>query len=196
MRILIAIPTKDKIDVETFVSVANLDWDGHEIEYTSAQGMGVYGIAQARNNIVNQAIDNDFDKILMVDSDMILPEDTIKYLLDPDVPIVIGCARYKNDSGRAPIFKYTVDDTGQDSWIWNEIPAGRFDIKSGGLACAMIDTDVFRRISKPYFKWEERANGSYMGEDIWFYEHARQAGYRPQADGRVKCGHIGRKIYD
>ena len=196
MNILIGIPTKDSIMIESAISIMNLDWDGHNITYTHADGRGVYGVAQARNRLARKALDGGYDKLLMLDSDMIYPEDTIKHLLDPDVPIVIGCARYKNDSGRAPIFTGVQDDTGSDAWVWDKIPPSRFGFNSGGLACAMIDVSLFARIPFPWFVWEERSNGSYWGEDIGFYDRLRAIGIRPQADGRVKCGHIGRKIYD
>ena len=197
MNILIGIPTKDYIDIDAAVSIMNLDWDGHVIDYTHADGAGVYGIAQARNRLVQKAIEGGYDKLFMIDSDMIVPEDAIKNLLDPDVPIVIGVARYKNDSGRAPIFKATQDAEGSNAWKWNEIPNGRFAIRSGGVACAMIDVEMLRRqIRRPWFVWTERANGTYVGEDIHFYEELNNAGITPYADGRVRCGHIGRKIYE
>ena len=196
MNILITVPSKDSIEIETAISIANLDWDGHNITHTHADGMGVYGVAQARNRVVEKAIAGGYDKILMIDSDMIVPEDTIVRLLDPDVPIVTGCARYKNDSGRSPLFKFTQDSTGSDAWLWDEIPDRRFEIRSGGVACAMIDVAVFKRISRPWFVWQEKPNGSYYGEDIGFYDKLHRAGYHPQADGRVRCGHIGRRIYE
>lgn len=196
MNILIGIPSKDKIDIETAISIANLDWDGHYVDYTHADGAGVYGVAQARNRLCQKAIDGQYDKLFMIDSDMIVPVDAIKMLLDPDVPIVTGCARYKNDSMRAPLFKGFQDSTGSDAWLWDEIPAGRFSIANGGVACAMIDVDLLLKLPRPWFVWEERENGTYCGEDIGFYEKVRGAGVTPQADGRVKCGHIGRKIYE
>jgi len=196
MNILIGIPTKESIDIEAAISIMNLDWDGHSITYTHADGAGVYGIAQARNMLCRKAIDGEYDKLFMIDSDMILPEDSIHNLLDPDVPIVTGVTRYKNDSGRAPIFRYTTDSEGSDSWKWDEIPAGRFEIRSGGVACAMISVDLLRRMKRPWFVWEERANGTYVGEDIGFYEKLHDMGIRPQADGRVRCGHVGRYVYD
>lgn len=196
MNILIGIPSKDKIDIETAISIANLDWDGHAIDYAHADGAGVYGVAQARNRLCQKAIDGSYDKILMIDSDMIVPEDTISLLLDPDVPIVTGVARYKNDSRRAPLFKGFQDAEGSDAWKWDEIPSGRFQIQSGGVACAMIDVDLLRRLPRPWFVWEEFDDGRYTGEDIGFYEKVRGAGVNPMADGRVRCGHIGRKIYE
>lgn len=197
MNILIGIPSKGTIDIECAVSIMNLDWDGHNITYTHCKGSGVYGVAQARNNLVQQAIDGGFDKLFMIDSDMIVPEDAIINLLDPDVPIVTGCARFKNDSGRAPLFTGVQDSTGSDAWLWDAIPNGRFAIRSGGVACAMIDVEMLRRqIRRPWFVWEERANGTYVGEDIHFYEEITGAGITPYADGRVRCGHIGRQVYD
>ena len=214
LNILIGVPTKEAIDIDAAISIMNLDWDGHNITYTHSQGAGVYGVAQARNNLVKQANDalearelikgcvqqgapvNGFDKLFMIDSDMIVPQDAIINLLDPDVPIVTGCARYKNDSMRSPLFRYTTDRQGDASWLWNEIPRGRFEIKSGGVACAMIDVELLKRMHRPWFVWTERGNGTYVGEDIGFYEELQRIGIKPQADGRVRCGHIGRKIYE
>lgn len=196
MNILIGIPTKDMIDIQAAISIMNLDWDGHSITYTHSDGAGVYGIAQARNKLCQKAIDGNYDKLFMIDSDMIVPEDAIHCLLEPEAQIVIGVARYKNDSGRAPIFKPYIDETGSDAWIWDEIPEGRFSFKSGGVACAMIDVKLLLKIPRPWFVWEERENGTYVGEDIGFYEKVRALGVAPQADGRVRCGHIGRKVYE
>ena len=196
MNILIGIPTKDTIDIEAAVSIMNLDWDGHAIDYCHADGAGIYGIAQARNRICQKAVDGKSDKLFMIDSDMIVPEDAIHNLLDPDVPICIGVARFKNDSRRAPIFKGVQDETGSDAWEWDKIPAGRFTFQNGGVACAMIDVNMLRKIPRPWFIWEERGNGTYVGEDIGFYEKIRGRGYTPYADGRVRCGHIGRRVYD
>ena len=196
MNILIGIPTKDVMDIEAAISIMNLDWDGHNITYTHSHGAGVYGVAQARNNLVKQALEGGYDKLFMIDSDMIVPQDAIINLLDPDVPIVTGCARYKNDSMRSPLFRHTTDKEGSASWLWNEIPRGRFEIKSGGVACAMIDVNLLKRMHRPWFVWTERGNGTYVGEDIGFYEELQRIGIKPQADGRVRCGHIGRKIYE
>ena len=195
MNILIGIPTRHDIDIEAAISIMNLDWDGHSITYTHADGAGVYGVAQARNRLVEKAINGEYDKLLMIDSDMILPEDTIIHLLDPDVPIVTGVARYKNDSGRAPIFKSTQDATGSNAWKWDDIPPGRFPISNGGVACGMIDVSLLKRMPRPWFVWQERANGTYSGEDIGFYEKVKSMGIQPYADGRVRCGHVGRHVY-
>ena len=196
MNILIGIPTKDVIDIQAAISIMNLDWDGHSITYTHADGAGVYGIAQARNRLVEKAIDGGYDKLFMIDSDMIVPEDAIHNLLDPDEPIVIGVARYKNDSRRVPIFKHFQDSTGSDAYLWDNIPDGRFKFKNGGVACAMIDVGLLKRMRRPWFVWHENENGTYVGEDIHFYENVRAMGVAPLGDGRVRCGHIGRKVYD
>ena len=196
MNILIGIPSKDRIEIETAISIGNLDWDGHNITYTHSDGAGVYGVAKARNRLVDKALEGGYDYLLMIDADMIVPEDTIIHLLDPPVPIVTGCARYKNESRRTPLFKATQDSEGSNAWKWDDIPPGRFEIESGGVACAMIDVNLFRQFDRPWFVWQERNDGTYCGEDIGWYDRLHQAGIRTYADGRVKCGHIGRKTYD
>lgn len=195
MRILVAITTKNTVDAETAIAVANLDPCGHEIVYAYADGRGVYGVHQARNCVVNKAIKDDFDYILMVDADTIVPPDTIGLLLDPAVEICLGVYRYKNETRDCPFFKFVPDNDGSDKWKWDEVPEGRFEVRHAGMGCAMIRTDIFQSLVRPYYYWEERSSGCHTGEDIYFCNKARQAGFKIWADGRVKCAHAGRKVY-
>lgn len=193
-RILVGFPTKDTIDAEAAVAAANLDRCGHDIVFANADGKGVYGAAQARNRIASKAVEGGFDYVLMIDADTIVPPDTISVLLDPPAPIVLGLYRYKNSTGAAPFFKFK-EENGSDKWMWDEIPADRFKVKAAGLGCALIDVEIFNNIPLPWFHWDERPTGKHTGEDVWFCNAARQAGFDIVADGRVKCKHVGRKVY-
>lgn len=195
MRILVAIPTKDTIDAEAAIAAANLDPCGHELEYAHANGRGVYGIAQARKCVTTKAISGGFDYLLMIDSDTIVPKDALKHLLDPEVDIVLGLYRYKNETGDSPFFRFVPDENGSVRWRFDEVPDGRFEVKNGGLGCSLVKVDVFNKIKKPYFHFEERESGCHTSEDIWFLDRCRNAGMTIWADGRVKCKHAGRKVY-
>lgn len=195
MRILVAIPTKSTIDAETAIAAANLDPCGHEVDYAYADGRGVYGVHQARNRVVAKALEGGYDYLFSIDSDTIVPPDAIGLLLDPAVDVCLGVYRYKNETMDCPFFKFVPGENGSDKWNWDEVPEGRFEVKQAGLGCALIKTDVFRSLIKPYFYWEERSSGCHTGEDIYFCNKAHAAGYKIWADGRVKCGHAGRKVY-
>lgn len=195
MKILVAIPTKSNIDAEAAIAAANLDTEGYEVEYAYADGRGVYGVAQARNRVAEKAIEGGYDYLMMIDSDTIVPPNTLELLLDPPVEICLGLYRYKNETGDCPFFRFVPDENGSVRWRFDDVPDGRFEIKNGGLGCSLVKVDVFGRIAKPYFHFEERESGCHTSEDIWFLDRCRNAGMTIWADGRVKCKHAGRKVY-
>lgn len=194
-KILVACPTKVEIDAEAAMAMANLDRCGHDIDFTHADGRGVYGVAQARNRVADKAVDGNYDYLLTIDSDVIVPPNALSVLLDPPASIVLLPYRYKNGTGDSPFFKFERDANGNDKWKFDDIPDGRVAVKAAGMGCALIDTVVFRSLMKPWFFWVERETGRHTGEDIYFGDKARQAGFDILLDGRAKCRHVGRKVY-
>ena len=79
MRILIAIPTFENIYPDTFRSVYGLNTGEHEMLFDFVRG---YDCATARNNIAQMSLDEKADYVLMVDNDVVLPEDALINLLD------------------------------------------------------------------------------------------------------------------
>ena len=191
---MVGVPEKSTIDAESALACSNLLRYGHEVEYAHSDGRGVYGVAQARIRLAEKALEGGFDRLLMVDSDTIVPMDAIKHLLDPEMPVVLGCYPFKDGSDKVVLFKFEKVD-GTDKYSACEIPGGRFDVCWGGLGCAMVDTQIFRVLAKPWFHWDERPTGKHTGEDVWFCRKVREAGFTIQADGRVRCGHVGRFVY-
>ena len=74
MKILIAVPTFENIYPDTFKSIYGLDSAGHEVFFDYIRG---YDVATARNKIAQAAIDEGADYVLMVDNDVVLPEDVL-----------------------------------------------------------------------------------------------------------------------
>ena len=87
MKILIAVPTFETIYPDTFQSIYELDKDGHEVFFRFVRG---YDCATARNNIAQMALDMGVDYVLMVDNDVVLPKETIKWMLDEPVDVCLG----------------------------------------------------------------------------------------------------------
>ena len=88
MRILIEVPTYDgRIGRATSESLWRLDRCGHEVDYRARQG---YGCAMARNRIAADALNARYDRVMMVDNDIELPQDALRNLLGHDGPVVMG----------------------------------------------------------------------------------------------------------
>ena len=188
MRILIAVPTYENIEPDTFKSIYGLRSCGHELLYDHVRG---YGAARARNLIAKEALEGAFDAVLMVDSDIILPSDALAFLTQGDCPVVLGTYPRHGDQGGSEVFLPGQRDfTDSNRVRFADMPRGRFAAKGGGLGCALISTDVFRGLDIPYFKYVEYGDGSVLSEDNYFCCRCSERGFGIQADGRVRCGHI------
>lgn len=190
MRILVAVPTYETIAPETFKSIYDLYKGDHEVDFEFVKG---YDCPTARNNIAKIAVDGDYDYVLMVDSDVMVPKDTLKNLSDPWTNIVLGCCPRKNSSeGRIEIYRPgTFSFT--DYYTYDSLPDNnRIAIKGGGFACAMINVSVFKLLPFPWFRYVTYEDGSSLSEDLFFCLRAAESGFVIEADTRVRCGHMTR----
>lgn len=195
MKILIAVPTFETISPETFKSIYGLRHpDDSVVLFDFVKG---YDCAKARTEIAREALRDNFDYVLMVDSDIILPPNTLIYLLDPEVDICLGVYPRKNTStGQTEIFKLGCKDfVDTNNLNISEIDdPGRIDIKGGGLGCALINTQVFKDLELPWFSYVQYKDGNSLSEDNFFCYRALLEGKLIQADTRVRCGHLIRKF--
>ena len=188
MRILIAIPTFETIQPEVFKAVYDLRSAGHELSFDFVKG---YDCAVARNKISVLA-KGTYDYVLMVDSDTIIPPDTLELMLDTDVDICLGvCPRKNTDKGETAMVKMS-DMSYRDFWHYDELPAEKTEVKGGGFACALVKTTVLTAMDYPYFQYVTNEDCSTFSEDFYFCQHAQLYGYQIIMDPRVKCGHLAR----
>ena len=213
MRILIEVPTYDgRISRATSESLWRLDRCGHEVDYRPRAG---YGCAMARNRIAADALNANYDRVLMVDNDIELPTDALAHLLEHDQPIVMGW--YLNRYARGERRLTTLYKPGDGDWEMyaaDELTAMRdagesiIRVRGGGMGCCLIRTDAFRALPFPWFRWtdisrnEIEADSVYDcrdafssgGEDINFCVMAASHGMPVHADVRVACGHEFREV--
>ena len=189
MRILVAVPTFENILPDTFKSIYYLDKTNNMIvDFDFVRG---YDCAHARNIICNNALKGNYDYVLMVDSDLILPPHTLTKMLNNPKPLCLGCYPRKNTkTGVFEIFK--LDQKNYiNTFNYKEIisSAGKIEVKGGGFGCAMINTDILNNLPRPFFKYVEYENGDCLSEDNYFCNNVSKAGYKIYADTDVMCGH-------
>ena len=193
MKVLVAVPTFENILPETFKSIYGLTIpDGVNVMFDFCKG---YDCAKARNEIAKEAVKYGFDYILMVDSDIILPSNTLQCLLENPVDICLGVYPRKNTTtGQTEIFKLGYKNfTDENNLNISEIvDPGRMDIKGGGLGCALIRVSIFKALPKPWFYYMIYPNGDVLSEDNYFCDRASSKGFKIQVDTRVRCGHLVR----
>ncbi len=188
MRILIAVPTFESIEPEVFKAIYNLKSE-HELFFDFVKG---YDVACARNEIARQAQLGGYDYVLMVDSDTIIPPDTLDLMLDPPADIVFGvCPRKNTKDGKTAIIKYDAPEY-ENSYYYSDLPEERTLVKGGGFACALVRTYVFTALDCPWFQYVTNSDGSTLSEDFYFCQLARVFGFKIYVEPKVRCGHLAR----
>jgi GT2 family glycosyltransferase len=162
-------------------------------------------VDNAREEMVNNALKQNATHIFFVDSDIILeppltPNDAIAMLLNLNQPIVSGLYRAKQaknpgQTGGDPAAKF-----GFNYAIWQRIegsgfvpvlppppPTNLFTVDVTGLGLTLIKREVFEKVGKPWFPWE---NGG-PSEDFAFYMKAKELGYLCWVFSAVTASHAG-----
>ena len=210
MKILVAVPTFESIYPDTFKSIYDLDKGGHELLFEFVRG---YDCATARNKIAQLAMDKGVDYVLMVDNDVVLPEDAIINLTDDLKDVCLGYYAHRGKdnvySGRTCVcklfqengtkyFNYPLESEYEAETLKGLRESGvyKLQIHGGGMGCAFINVDVFRRMNYPWYDWVnygDEARGM-LSEDLFFCEQCRHNSIPIYTDTRVGCGHILRRV--
>jgi hypothetical protein len=196
-KILIGLPTTGYYHFMTVSSIMNLEMPKDvEINFRYISNCLIY---DARENLCKFALENGFDYILMVDSDMVLPRNTIiKYLETletcdmvsglifkrayPFQPCIYLKARIIESKDQYDRIEYKPHLEGIIKWIENSI----IPIEACGMAACMFKTTILNKIKKPWFYPFPN-----MGEDITFCIKARQEiNVKILCDTRVDIGHL------
>ena len=210
MKILIAVPTFETIYPDTYKSLWDLDKCGHECLFESVRG---YDVATARNRIAQKAMDLGADWLLTADNDVVLPKDALRLLLEDAKEVNLGWYAHRDPknlyTGRMSVCRLK-DADGKEYYHYpqeSQYTAGelkkladggvkKIEIHGGGMGCALIHTDVFRRTSYPWYDWVNYgdANRGMLSEDLYFCSLCRASRIPIYADVRVGCGHLFRYV--
>lgn len=209
-KILIAVPTFENIYPDTFKSIYDLDVSGHDTEFEFVRG---YDCATARNRIAQIALDKRTDYVLMVDNDVVLPKDAIQNMMEDAKEVCLGFYAHRDADnvyrGRTCVcklfdekgnkhFNYPLESeyTAEELKNLRDNGTTRVQIHGGGMGCAFIKTDVFKRIKYPWYDWVNYPDHhrGMLSEDLYFCEQCKNKHIPIYTDTRVNCGHMLRHI--
>ena len=189
--ILIAIPTTEFIEAATFKSVYDLIIpDGYTVKFMPFTGDQV---DQVRNLIASWVINNNFDYLFAVDSDIAFAPDTLIKMLSHDKDIVSG-VYIQRIPGTHTIEIMRKNAQGGVAHVdWNEIKGkGLVPIDGCGFGCVLVKGEVFRAIPYPHFLYHSAIDhANTLSEDVHFCNQARDRGFTLWADTSITCEHIG-----
>lgn len=138
-------------------------------------------IHDARNVVVKKAIERNFKYLLFVDSDMRIPQNAIFKLMSYNKPIVSGYFFSRSGNHFPCAFTETKD---REYVSFFEPYTGLREVDAVGMACTLIDVDIFKQLKDPWFEW-----GKY-GEDIGFCRKVRDLGYKIFVDTDLIIKHV------
>lgn len=192
-RILLGLPNTGYYHFTTFSSIVSLEIPKDvQISFRFVSNCLIY---DARESLVKYAIENNYDYILMIDSDMVLPLNTIVNLLNlvenkgydlatglifkrshPFQPCFYIKARIKEDKGKfIPLLEGII------KWDKGEV----YNIEACGLACCMIKVEALKSLETPmFYPFPD------IGEDITFCIKFRQKGFKLALDTNLDIGHL------
>ena len=123
--------------------------------------------------------------ILFVDSDVLPRSSTLERLLKADKDIITGVYPATTKSGLA----WSVSK-GDGLIEVGQLPHDPFKVEYCGFGVVLVKFKVFEKLQWPYWKNEFKPGGIVKGEDVYFCDKAREAGYDIWCDPKVKCNHI------
>ncbi len=175
MKIAIGMPSNGLCEARTAFSLLSATLSIPNVEILPLLSLGCY-VHHNRDRIVNLAVDNNCTHLMFVDSDMLFGADAINRLIAHNVDIV--GARYNKK----------VD--GQISTVAGEF-TGLKEVPFVPTGFLLINCDVFKKIGKPYFSFDDGAES----EDMYFSQKAIANGYKVYCDADIQIGHLGTAIF-
>lgn len=201
MKTLIAVPCMDHVPVQFAESLLNLQKPPDTKVCFKANSL----IYDSRNLLSLTAIENGFDHVLWLDSDMVIPPDGLHMLStvmeELRCDMVTGLY-FKRKFPTVPV-------------IWDELDApevidgtpvrhlheyedyyrqpGIFPVQGCGFGCVLTSTSLLKKV------WDRFGPAftpyPWGGEDISFCYRVKQLGFPMYCDRNVSCGHVGQFIY-
>jgi len=152
-------------------------------------------VAEARNQLCQQAININADWLLFISDDVIAPNNAFDLLSRHKEPLVTGVYWTKAQSCRKPYIWRGMMRGPFENWKYGEY----FEIDWAGCDCLLINVnDVLRKIDPPWFshdwRWTEATErpATLATEDLFFYTKCKKAGIKLWCDTGVQCWHIDR----
>jgi len=188
-RILVGVISGEFIRVKTVQTLLALMKNERRItKLLIKQGVLVH---VNRDNIVLDALKEDFTHLFFVDSDVCFAPDTLDKLLAHDKDIIAA-----NYNMRIVPQTPTVRMMENGKLVVKDLPKGLFKCYAAGTGCMLIKMEVFKKLSRPWFHFgamDENNEGE--GEDVFFCRRAQEVGYEVWCDGSLQVGHIGETIF-
>lgn len=205
LSIAVCIPSRDYWDAKFGYRLARMmSFTGATICANGVADLRVHMvnsslIDSSRNTLVKEALECGATHLLWLDTDMTFPHDTVIRLLKRNVPIVTVNAVTRRFPIRTTAFKRIDAEHGLHAYLnTDETSTGLEVVEACGFSVAMMKASVFEKVQPPAFLTTyDKGTGLWKGEDVYFCEQARAAGFEIHVDHDLskEIGHVGLMEY-
>ena len=201
MKTLIATPCMDMLPVGFVQSLLYMHKGENPTVYLKPNSL----VYDSRNLLSLYAIENNFDRVMWLDSDMLFKPDTLTTLSE-DMDILncemVSGLYVKRTGVTEPVIYDELSEPTRNkdgtleknihpymNYPLNEI----FPVAGCGFGCVMTSVKLLKEVWDTFgpafnpFPW--------AGEDISFCHRVNQLGHKIYCDSNVSCGHIGTFVY-
>lgn len=195
MNIAIGIPSVGVMRIETAVCMCTsiVSLRNHSVGILTRESCYIH---QNREYIVDEARKMKAKVLLYVDTDMVFPPDTFSKLVKrvQDGYDIVGVNYLFRQFPLKSTFRVLPEkrDVMKTS---ADIPDDIFEVEGVGTGIMAINMDVFDKISRPYFFFDEKEGYGKVGDDMYFCFKAREAGLKVHVDPTIPVGHIGTYLF-
>jgi len=157
----------------------------------------------ARNEICAAVLGSNEDYLLFLDADMVHPADMVERLLAADKPVITARYHLKKPPFAAIAYVKHRTQDGPHRYASIHFAKGVIEIERGGAGALLIRRDVLQKIydkiGHNWFRYQRGPEPPYdftVSEDFWFFQQAREAGFKCYCDWDCECPHIGPQAID
>jgi hypothetical protein len=201
MKVAICVPCRDTVMTGFAFDLAKLCAYEGVTRCAKGGSLMIYQVPgtlifNQRERLAEEALKDGADAILWIDSDMRFPKDALQILLSRKLPIVGVNATTR----RFPVLPTALDydqETKDLVKVTSKDKTGLEQVLGLGFGMVLIRKEVFQKVEKPWFWFEQTDKGGTIGEDIYFCVKAFDKGFKTVLDHDLSkhIRHIGTYEY-
>lgn len=208
MKITVWIPAAGDPHWPTVFSLLHMEFpEGAQMRFVRSAANNIYW---SWNDVVRQFKEDGDDWLFSVHNDIQFLPDTLPRLLEWDKPLV-SALLFMRSSPPTPHIWNAYEESPtiyaqrlRDTFAWllahpelmtthptisaERIPDALAPIEFTSTSCCLMHRSVFEKVKAPWFRWRDQHQGG--GEDFYFFQKAKKAGFQAYVDRSVIVGHL------
>jgi hypothetical protein len=205
-NVIICMPTMSHVPIETLESLMNVWQSAHDAKLTSSRPLihPCSFVDDARNRLLERVLNLDdppATHIFWMDSDMVIPANTIPYFVERNLDVIAGLYFQRG----APHSAVAYYETEEGPYVIDRIAPIEIDrlynVDAVGFGCVMINLNAYRTLMEKYEGPVHVGTGraprlpvQRQSEDFYVCRRMREQGYNIYLDSSVMCGHVRSQV--